>query len=454
MAITPITIFYSYSHRDEAFKEQLENHLALLRRKSLIKTWHDRRIIPGQEWETAIENHLDEADIVLLLVSADFIASDYCYGREVLRAMERHERNEAKVIPVVVRAVDWSDAPFGRLQALPKDAHPVTSWNNQDEAWLDVEKGIKKAIEELQDIKYRDTSTSTLTSIRDVLATELKQLEEIYVDTKTNDVFCEGIPTGIRDLDILLSGLRSAELIVIAARPSMGKSDFVVNIVARTAIFKNQTVAFFSLQMPAQRVTRRLIASTSGINSHRMWSGYLGERDFPRIAAAVGRFFEAPLYIDESPRLTILEIRDRAKSLKAEKEIRLLIIDSLQQLVTSGTVTINDSIVALKSLAKELQIPVVVTSNVSRNVDERPDKRPILSDLGEWGNLEQEADVLLFLYRDEVYNPQEYNRGTLDVIIAKNRNGPVDIIKASYLPEISKICDLASSEDEYYEEQE
>src|SRR5215813_14909268 len=156
MATTPTTIFYSYSHRDEAFKEQLEIRLALLRRKGLIKTWHDRRIIPGQEWETAIENHLDEADIILLLVSADFIASDYCFGKEVVRAMERHERNEAKVIPIVVRAVDWSDAPFGRLQALPKDAHPVTSWNNQDEAWLDVEKGIKKAIEELQDIKYRD----------------------------------------------------------------------------------------------------------------------------------------------------------------------------------------------------------------------------------------------------------------------------------------------------------
>jgi len=454
MATTPTTIFYSYSHRDEAFKEQLEIRLALLRRKGLIKTWHDRRIIPGQEWETAIENHLDEADIILLLVSADFIASDYCFGKEVVRAMERHERNEAKVIPIVVRAVDWSDAPFGRLQALPKDAHPVTSWNNQDEAWLDVEKGIKKAIEELQDIKYRDTSTSTLTSIRDVLGTELKQLEKIYTDTTTNDILYEGIPTGIRDLDILLSGLRSAELIVVAARPSMGKSDFVVNIAARTAIYKNQAVAFFSLQMPSQRVTKRLMASTSGVNSHRMWSGYLGEKDFPRIAAAVGRLVEAPLYIDESPRLSILEIRDRAKSLKIEREIRLLIIDSLQQLVTSDTITMNDSIVALKSLAKELQIPVVVTSNVSRDVDQRTDKRPILSDLGEWGSLEQEADVLLFLYRDEVYNSQDYNQGILDVIIAKNRNGPIDIIKASYFPEISKICDFAHCEDEYYKEQE
>jgi hypothetical protein len=119
MSTTPVTIFYSYSHKDEELKDQLETHLALLSRKGLI-TWHDRRIIPGQKWDTAIDSHLDESDIVILLVSADFIASDYCYGKEVVRAMERHERNEAKVIPVIVRAVDWIDAPFGRLQVLPR----------------------------------------------------------------------------------------------------------------------------------------------------------------------------------------------------------------------------------------------------------------------------------------------------------------------------------------------
>ena len=150
MATNPVTIFYSYSHKDEALKEQLDTHLALLRRRGLVSTWHDRRILPGPDWETVIDKSLDEADIVLFLVSADFMASDYCFGKEVVRGMERHELNEAKVIPVIVRAVDWVDAPFGKLQALPKDAHPITSWNNPDEAWLDVERGIKRAIEELR----------------------------------------------------------------------------------------------------------------------------------------------------------------------------------------------------------------------------------------------------------------------------------------------------------------
>ncbi len=435
MATNPITIFYSYSHNDEALKEQLDTRLALLRRRGLVSTWHDRRILPGQDWNKVIDTHLDEADIVIFLVSADFIASDYCYG---------------KGIPVIVRAVDWGDTMFGKLQALPKDARPVTSWNNQDEAWMDVEKGVKKAIDELQEIKYREATTSTLTSMRDVIVGELKQLENLYTNL-TEDIVCEGIPTGIRDLDITLGGLRPSEFVVVAGRPSMGKSDLLVNIAANSGVQNSQAVGFFSLQMPAQRVIKRLIASTSDVDARKMWRGYLGEKDFPKIAKAVGRLFEAPLYIDETPRLSMAEIISRAKSLKIEKKIRLLLIDSLQQIVIPSTSTIDSSIIALKSLAKDLQIPVVVTSNVARKVDQRLDKRPNLSDLGDWGNLEQEADVVLFLFRDEIYDMQEYNRGVLEIIVAKNRNGPTDTVTASYRPEISKICNYLESVADSYE---
>src|SRR5713226_3133531 len=125
MSLTPVRMFFSYSHKDEGSKEQLEIHLAILQRKGLINTWSDRKILAGQNWESIIETQLDHADIVLFLISADFVASDYCYGKEMLRALERHERNEAKVIPIILRPVDWSDAPFSRLQALPKDGKPV-----------------------------------------------------------------------------------------------------------------------------------------------------------------------------------------------------------------------------------------------------------------------------------------------------------------------------------------
>lgn len=145
----PIHLFYSYSHKDEELRNQLETHLALLRRQGLIDQWHDRRIGPGQEWAGAIDVNLESAQIILLLASADFIASDYCYEKEMARAIERHEAGDARVIPVILRAVDWKDAPFAKLQALPKDGKPVTAWADRDAAWLDVAQGIRKAVEAL-----------------------------------------------------------------------------------------------------------------------------------------------------------------------------------------------------------------------------------------------------------------------------------------------------------------
>lgn len=146
----PIHLFYSYSHKDEELRNQLEIHLALLRRQGFIHHWHDRRIGAGQEWAGAIDANLESAQIILLLVSADFIASDYCYEKETARAIERHEAGEARVIPVLLRAVDWTDAPFAKLQALPKDGKPVTAWADRDAAWLDVAQGIRKAVEALR----------------------------------------------------------------------------------------------------------------------------------------------------------------------------------------------------------------------------------------------------------------------------------------------------------------
>ena len=145
---TPLRLFYSYSHKDEAMREALETHLSLLRREGIIASWHDRRIIAGQEWKGQIDRHLDEADIILLLVSADFLASDYCYAIEMTRALARHEAGHTCVIPVIIRSVDWSSAPFAALQALPKDAKPVTRWDDPDEAWTDVARGLRRAAEE------------------------------------------------------------------------------------------------------------------------------------------------------------------------------------------------------------------------------------------------------------------------------------------------------------------
>ena len=144
-----VRLFYSYSHKDETLRDELQTHLSLLKRQSILHDWHDRQISAGREWEGAIDENQEAADVILLLVSADFLASDYCYDREMTRALEKHEAGEARVIPVIIRPVDWSGAPFSKLQALPKDARPVTSWPNRDEAWTDVARGIRKAVEEI-----------------------------------------------------------------------------------------------------------------------------------------------------------------------------------------------------------------------------------------------------------------------------------------------------------------
>lgn len=439
---TPTTIFYSYSHKDESLQEQLETHLSLLCRNGYVKTWHDRCITPGKEWEAIIDHHMDEADVILLLVSPDFIASDYCYGKELGRAMERHERKESLVIPIILRPVDLTEAPFARLQALPRDAKPVTMWSNQDEAWLDVESGIKKAIADIQETKHRSTTTTGLTQVRQVIVEELKRLESIYSEPSQKGTPFTGLPTGIHDLDNMLDGLQSSELVVIAARPSMGKTAFVANLAVKTAIDRNQPVAFFSMQMAAQQVVRRLIATAAEIDSARISRGYLGEKDFPKLVGAVGKLVDAPLFLDESPRLSIREIATRAKSLKIQSKIQLVIIDSLQQVLVSGVNEFNEGAAALKTLARELQVPVVVTSNVVREVEKRGDKRPRVADLGDWESLDHEADVLLFLYRDDVYNFKSIDRGIVEILIAKNRNGPTGIVRALYRPEESMFKDI------------
>src|SRR5438876_5224575 len=149
---TPVEVFYSYAHEDASWLNELEKHLSLLRRQGLITAWHDRHILPGADWAQAIDKHLERASVILLLISADFLASDYCYGLEMQRALQRHQANEARVIPILLRPVDWKGAPFAHLQALPTDANPIMSWSNQDEAFTDVAAGIRRVIEDLSSL--------------------------------------------------------------------------------------------------------------------------------------------------------------------------------------------------------------------------------------------------------------------------------------------------------------
>jgi len=428
-----ISIFYSYSHRDERFCQTLKAHLSVLERKGIISSWYDRKINPGQQWEREIDENVRKSDIILLFVSADFVASDYCYQEELTIAMERHEANQAIVIPVIVRPVDFSDAPFSKIQALPKDAQPVSKWDDEDEAWLDVVKGIKKAIGEVQSMKTRSGDDKGFIGINEYLHSELNSLEQAFFAEESQSTH-RGLATGLHELDRITDGLHKSDLFVIAGRPGMGKTDLALRIACNVAISEKKAVGYFSLNLPVDRLTRKMISSLGKLPSFRLFKGDMYEADWSRLTAAVGILKDLPLYIDDHISLSVEQLRERAIKLKFEKDVQLIIIDSLQHLDSAANnVARQEATRFLSRLARELCIPIVVTTTISRDIESRPNKRPVISDLGSWGSLEEDSNTLVFIYRDEVYNSDTSDYGLAELIVAKNSSvGPVGTVMVSY----------------------
>ena len=259
-----------------------------------------------------------------------------------------------------------------------------------------------------------------------------------------------GLPSGFRDLDKLTSGFQHGNLVVVAARPSMGKSAFGLCVAANLAIRHRTPVAVFTLEMSTAEVTQRLMCSEAKVESQRLRNGRLAPDDWPRLTAACDKLAKAPIYIDDTGSVTMMEIRSKARRLKSKHpDLGLIVIDYLQ-LMTSGTSAENRvqevSQISrnLKLLARDLELPILAMSQLSRAVEQRHDKRPILSDLRESGSIEQDADLVAFLYRDDYYNDESAQQGIAEVILAKHRNGPTGTVKLSFLKRYAKFADLAA----------
>lgn len=248
-----------------------------------------------------------------------------------------------------------------------------------------------------------------------------------------------GIPTGFIDLDKLLSGLHNSDLVIVAARPGMGKTAFMLNIATNVAK-QNFPVAFFNLEMTAEQMAKRVISSESQVQSEKIRTAEFDESDWNRLTETIGALETVPLYIDDSPEVSIAAIRAKCRKLKMQKDIRLIVVDYLQLLDASGkfdnqTTKIAEISRSLKLMAKELNVPVIVGSQLSREVEKRADKRPMLSDLRESGAIEQDADIVMFIYRDSYYNKDEQNtkfNNIAEIIVAKHRNGSTDTIKLAF----------------------
>src|SRR5437660_4778418 len=260
-----------------------------------------------------------------------------------------------------------------------------------------------------------------------------------------------GTPSGFRDLDRLTAGFQPGNLIIVAARPSMGKSALGLCIVANLAVRANVTTAIFTLEMSKSEVTQRLMCSEAKVESQRLRTGKLGTDDWPRLTAACDKLAKAPIYVDDTGSITMMEIRSKARRLKSKEPTLGLIVVDYMQLTTTGQTAenrvqeVSQISRQLKVLARDLDVPILAMSQLSRAVEQRHDKRPILSDLRESGSIEQDADLVIFIYRDEYYNEESDQQGLAEVILAKHRNGPTDAVKLSFLKRYAKFADLAAA---------
>jgi replicative DNA helicase len=286
-----------------------------------------------------------------------------------------------------------------------------------------------------------------LVLFKDTLVETFQRISHLY----ESGAEVTGLPTGFKDLDRITAGLQPANLIILAARPSMGKSAFALEIANHVSVDANRPVAFFSLEMSRQEVAQRLICSRGKVDAHAIRTGRLAKDDWPRLAQACGKLEAAPLYVDDTPALSLLELRARAQTLKRRQpDLSLLVVDYLQLMTTgrgeeSRLQEVSAISRGLKEIAKDLDLPVVALSQLSRAVEQRHDKRPVLSDLRESGSIEQDADLVMFLYRDEYYDRDEADdskKGIAEVIVSKHRNGPIGSFNVAFISRYAKFASL------------
>jgi replicative DNA helicase len=313
------------------------------------------------------------------------------------------------------------------------------------ETGADVDQVLDKAEHRIFEISENKVRPSFY-PIKDIVKESFRAIEDLF----TRKELITGVATGFDKFDDMTSGLQNSDLIIIAGRPSMGKTAFALNI-AQFASLETQTpVAIFSLEMSKEQLAFRMLASEAKVDSQRLRKGFLGETDWPKLTTAAGRLSEAPLFIDDTPAITVLEMKAKSRRLKADQGLGLIVVDYIQLMRGGGYTNSREQEISeisrsLKALAKELKVPVIALSQLNRKVEDRNDRRPQMADLRESGAIEQDADVIAFIYRDEVYNKSDENpnKGIAEIIIGKQRNGPTGSVRLAFLDKFTTFENLA-----------
>ncbi len=286
-------------------------------------------------------------------------------------------------------------------------------------------------------------------NIQPLLRQVVERIEVLYNREEDSDV--TGIATGFIDLDQKTSGLQPGDLVIVAGRPSMGKTAFSLNIAENVALHSRKPVAVFSMEMGGTQLAMRMLGSVGHLDQHKLRTGRLADDDWPSLTHALGKLSEAPIFIDETPSLNSIELRASSRRLhRLHGELGLIVVDYLQLMSANSSgenraTEISEISRSLKALAKELNVPVVALSQLNRSLEQRPNKRPVMSDLRESGAIEQDADLILFIYRDEVYNPETQDKGIAEIIIGKQRNGPIGTVRLTFLGEYTRFENAAHS---------
>ena len=307
----------------------------------------------------------------------------------------------------------------------------------------EVEDVLNEAEKSILEVSNRKNSQG-FKNIKDVLMDVYDNIEKLH--EQQGDV--TGIPTGYRELDRITSGFQKNDLIIIAARPSVGKTAFALNVAQNVAVKTNNNVAIFSLEMGADQLVQRMLCAEGNIDSHRLRSGQLEPEDWGKLTMAMGSLSNAGIFIDDSPGIRVSEIRSKCRRLKQEHGLGMIMIDYLQLIQGSGNSKenrqqeVSEISRSLKGLARELEVPLIALSQLSRGVESRQDKRPMMSDLRESGSIEQDADIVGFLYRDDYYDSESEKQNIIEIIIAKQRNGPTGTVELAFVKEYNKFVDL------------
>lgn len=421
----PLQLFVSYSHADKPFLTELEKHLSTLKRENLLATWHDRKITPGQDWESEIDGALQRSEIIVFLISPDFIASEYCVEKEVATALDRHGKGDAIVIPIVVRPVDWLSTPIGKIQGLPTDAKPISTWNNQDEAWLEIAKGIRLAI---SDLNKREATVPkpNVFMISQALTAEILRLEKRY----EHEGAFGGMPTGLYDLDNAIDGLHPGDLIFIGAAPVMDRMALLAPIVSHVLVERSHAGLIFTLRQSKEQFARRLCAAIGRLSVQALLKGELEDDDWANLTHALGRLNDAHIFIVEESHIDIDTLISQVDLFKQKQGGELVIIDSFEH-ITGGSKP--ELLAKLGRYARSNKVAFIVAGGLDQDPSLRINKRPLLKDVGDWIVLNEDLDCVALVYQDEQYNPDSQDKGTAEIIIAKNSRGQVGAIRVTYL---------------------